>query len=117
MTSARSARRDATAKAARVQFLGPEWADPAYDPGKQYSMPYVWWTTGIGYDTRRVEEVPTRSNVLWDPRYENHISLMDDYQETMGLTLIQKGFSANTTIRSPGAPLRTPASPMPRNVM
>ncbi len=33
--------------------LGPEWANPAYDPGNQYSMPYVWWTTGIGYDTRR----------------------------------------------------------------
>ncbi len=33
---------------------------------------------------------------LWDPRYQSHISLMDDYQETMGLTLIQKGFSANT---------------------
>ena len=77
--------------------LGPEWANPAYDPGNQYSMPYLWWTTGIAYDTRRVEEVPTSSNVLWDPRYDNHISLMDDYQETMGLALIQKGFSANTT--------------------
>ena len=77
--------------------LGPEWTDPGYDPGNQYSVPYVWWTTGVGYDTRRVEEVPTSSNVLWDPRYDNHISLMDDYAETMGLTLIQKGFSANTT--------------------
>jgi spermidine/putrescine transport system substrate-binding protein len=77
--------------------LGPEWTDPGYDPGNQYSVPYVWWTTGIGYDTRRVEEVPTSSKVLWDPRYENHISLMDDYAETMGLTLIQLGFSANTT--------------------
>ncbi|HET9852777.1 MAG TPA: spermidine/putrescine ABC transporter substrate-binding protein [Candidatus Limnocylindrales bacterium] len=77
--------------------LGPEWSNPGYDPGNQYSVPYVWWTTGIGYDTTRLEEVPTSSNVLWDPRYRNHISLMDDYQETMGLTLIQKGFSANTT--------------------
>ena len=77
--------------------LGPEWSNPGYDPGNQYSVPYVWWTTGVGYDTTRVKEVPTSSNVLWDPRYENHISLMDDYQETMGLTLIQKGFSANTT--------------------
>jgi spermidine/putrescine transport system substrate-binding protein len=77
--------------------LGPEWTNPGYDPGNQYSVPYVWWTTGIGYDTRRMEEVPTSSNVLWDPRYDNHISLMDDYAETMGLTLIQLGHSANTT--------------------
>lgn len=80
-----------------IANLGPEWTNPMYDPGNQYSVPYVWWTTGVGYDTTKVEEVPTSSNVLWDPRYANHISLMDDYQETMGLTLIQKGFSANTT--------------------
>jgi len=77
--------------------LGAEWVDPGYDPGNQYSVPYVWWTTGIGYDTTKVKEVPTSSNVLWDPRYDGHISLMDDYQETMGLTLIQQGHSANTT--------------------
>lgn len=77
--------------------LGAEWSNPGYDPGNQYSVPYVWWTTGIGYDARRVKEVPTSSNVLWDQRYNRHISLMDDYQETMGLTLIQQGHSVNTT--------------------
>lgn len=76
--------------------LGPEWTNPGYDPGNQYSVPYMWWTTGIAYDTRRVAEVPTSSKVLWDPRYDNHISLMDSYQETIGLALIQLGFSANT---------------------
>ena len=77
--------------------LGAEWSNPGYDPGNQYSVPYVWWTTGIAYDTKKVQEVPTSSTVLWDPRYDNHISVMDDYQETMGLTLIQQGHSANTT--------------------
>ncbi len=77
--------------------LGAEWSNPGYDPGNQYSVPYVWWTTGIAYDTTKVKEVPTSSNVLWDPRYDNHISVMDDYQETIGLTLIQQGHSANTT--------------------
>ena len=77
--------------------LGAEWADPGYDPGNQYSVPYMWWTTGIGYDSTKITETPTSSNALWDPRYSQHISLMDDYQETMGLTLIQLGYSANTT--------------------
>ena len=31
--------------------LGAEWADPGYDPGNAYSVPYMWWTTGVGYDT------------------------------------------------------------------
>ena len=76
--------------------LGAEWVNPGYDLGNQYSVPYMWWTTGIGYDTTKVKEVPTSSNALWDPRYDQHISVMDDYQETMGLTLIQQGHSANT---------------------
>ena len=76
--------------------LGAEWADPGYDPGNAHSMPYVWWTTGIGYDTTKITEAPTSSNALWDPRWSGHISMMDDYAETFGLTLIQQGFSANT---------------------
>ena len=77
--------------------IGAEWADPGYDPGNAHSMPYVWWTTGVGYDTTKIPEPPTSSNALWDPRWSGHISMMDDYQETFGLTLIQQGFSANTT--------------------
>jgi spermidine/putrescine transport system substrate-binding protein len=77
--------------------LGTEWADPGYDPGNAHSMPYVWWTTGVGYDTTKITEPPTSSNSLWDPRWSGHISMMDDYAETFGLTLIQQGHSANTT--------------------
>ena len=77
--------------------LGAEWTDPGYDPGNKHSIPYAWWTTGVGYDSTRIPDPGTSSNVLWDPRYSGHISMMDDYQETFGLTLIQKGYSANTT--------------------
>ncbi len=76
--------------------LGADWTNPGYDPGNKFSVPYVWWTTGIGYDTTKVTDTPTSSNALWDPRYEGHISLMDDYREVLGLTLIQLGHSANT---------------------
>jgi spermidine/putrescine-binding protein len=77
--------------------LGEEWQSPGYDPGNAHSMPYVWWTTGVGYDTTKIPEAPTSSNALWDPRWSGHISMMDDYAETFGLTLIQQGHSANTT--------------------
>jgi len=77
--------------------LGPEWQNPGYDPNNEHSVPYVWWTTGVGYDTTKIKEAPTSSKALWDPRYKGHISMMDDYQEAFGLTLIQLGYSANTT--------------------
>lgn len=76
--------------------LGKEWADPGYDPGNTYTVPYMWWTTGVGYDSTRVTDSPTSSKALWDPRWSQHISMLDDFQEVFGMTLIQLGYDANT---------------------
>jgi spermidine/putrescine-binding protein len=76
--------------------LGAEWADPGYDPGNAHSVPYMWWTTGVGYDTSRITDAPTSSTALWDERWKGHISMLDDWQEVFALTLIQLGYSANT---------------------
>ena len=80
-----------------IKNLGTEWANPGYDPDNEYSVPYMWWTTGVGYDSTKVKDAPTSSKALWDPRYSKHISMLDDYQEVFGLALIQLGYSANTT--------------------
>jgi spermidine/putrescine transport system substrate-binding protein len=76
--------------------LGKEWSDPGYDPGNVYSVPYMWWTTGVGYDSTRVTDNPTSSKALWDNRWAQHISMLDDFQEAFGMALIQLGHSANT---------------------
>ena len=77
--------------------LGAEWSDPGYDPGNAHSVPYMWWTTGVGYDTSRITDAPTSSKALWDERWADHIAMLDDYQEVFALALIQLGYSANTT--------------------
>jgi spermidine/putrescine transport system substrate-binding protein len=77
--------------------LGEEWSNPGYDPGNTYTVPYMWWTTGVGYDPARIKEEPTSSKALWDERWKGHISMLDDWQEVFGLTLIQMGKSANST--------------------
>jgi spermidine/putrescine transport system substrate-binding protein len=76
--------------------LGAEWADPGYDPGNAHSVPYMWWTTGVGYDTSKIKEELTSSKALWDERWKGHISMLDDWQEVFALALIQLGYSANT---------------------
>ena len=78
--------------------LGAEWSDPGYDPGNTYSVPYMWWTTGVGYDSARIPEELTSSKALWDPRWAQHISMLDDFQEVFGLALIQLGYSANSPL-------------------
>jgi spermidine/putrescine-binding protein len=79
-----------------IANLGTEWADPGYDPGNAHSVPYMWWTTGVGYDTSRIKEELTSSKALWDERWKGHISMLDDWQEVFALALIQLGYSANT---------------------
>lgn len=81
-----------------IANLGIEWADPGYDPGNAYSVPYMWWTTGVGYDSVRIPEELTSSKALWDPRWAQHISMLDEFQEVFGLTLIQLGYSANSPL-------------------
>ena len=76
--------------------LGEEWSNPGYDPGNKFSVPYMWWTTGVGYDSSIITEELTSSKALWDERWAQHISMLDDFQEVFGLALIQLGHSANT---------------------
>ena len=77
--------------------LGQEWSDPGYDPGNTHSVPYMWWTTGVAYDTTRISDTLTSSKALWDERWSQHIAMLDDVQETFATALIQLGYSANTT--------------------
>ena len=58
--------------------------------------PYMWWTTGVGYDTSKIKDQLTSSKALWDERWQGHISMLDDWQEVFALALIQLGYSANT---------------------
>jgi len=77
--------------------LASEWQDPSYDPGNEHSMPYMWWTTGVAYDTERIPEELTSWDALWDPRWKGHLSMLDDYREAFGAALIRLGKSVNTT--------------------
>ena len=77
--------------------LGAEWADPGYDPANQHSIPYMWWTTGIAYDTAKVSEKLTSWNALWDEKYSKHIAVLDDMREAFGAALFLLGKDPNTT--------------------
>ncbi len=77
--------------------LAPEWTDPEYDPGNLHSMPYMWWTTGVAYDSAKVQGELTSWAALWDPAYKGHLGVLDEYREAFGAALIRLGYSVNTT--------------------
>ncbi len=77
--------------------LGAEWKDPGYDPGNQHSMPYMWWTTGVAYDTAQVDEELTSWAALWDDRWAGKMAMLDDVREVFAAALIRLGYDINTT--------------------
>ena len=76
------------------------------DPGNKHLMPYMWGTTGIGYNVAKVRErlgadFPLDSwNLLFDPAVaaklkDCGIALLDDEQEGFGAALIYLGRDPN----------------------
>ena len=77
--------------------LAAEWTDPGYDPGNATSVPYMWWTTGVAYDTKKVDGQLTSWDALWDPKYAGKLAMLDDYREVFAAALFRLGYDVNTT--------------------
>ena len=74
-----------------------EWLlNPDYDPDNKYSVPFMWGTVGILYNTTMVDEPIDSWSALWDAQYANSIFMMDSIRDTMGVTLKYLGYSLNT---------------------
>jgi len=77
--------------------LGTEWTNPGYDPGNAHSIPYMWWTTGVAYDTDKIKDTLTSWSALWDERFAKHIAVLDDSREAFAMALFRLGKDPNTT--------------------
>ncbi len=70
---------------------------PDYDPRHEYSVPFMWGTVGILYNTKLVDEEDVKSwSVLWNEKYANNILMLKSIRDTMGITLKYLGYSMNT---------------------
>ena len=77
--------------------LEPHLQGLHFDPEGRYSVPYLWGTVGIGYDSAVIAPVPDSWSILWDPRYKGRISMLNDQREVFGAVLRSMGESMNST--------------------
>jgi spermidine/putrescine transport system substrate-binding protein len=78
--------------------LDPFFQDPPYDPGLQYSVPYLWGTTGLAYREDLVKGPVDSYAVLFDPKAQvGPFLLLDEMRETIGAALKYLGYSVNAT--------------------
>ncbi|MBU1642570.1 extracellular solute-binding protein [bacterium] len=78
--------------------LDPRLLGKAYDPKNEYSVPYLWGSTGISYNAKILGEgAVTAWEDLWKKEYKGKILLTDDLREVFGMALMTLGYSSNST--------------------
>src|SRR5947209_45247 len=78
-----------------LKDLDPRFLNQKYDPGNGHSVPYLWGTTGIGYDKTKVQAPVDSWAALFDPRHAGRILMLDDQREVFGAALRLLGRSIN----------------------
>ncbi len=76
--------------------IDERFMDLSFDPENKYSVPYMWGTVGILYNTTMVDEPVTSWKILWDEKYSGQIFMYDSIRDTIGITLKMLGYSINT---------------------
>ena len=80
----------------------PDFTNPFYDQGWQYTVPYTIYTTGIAWRKDLVDLNPYAMknpwSMLWQPKYKGRVAILDDYREGISLGLMKSGnYNLNTT--------------------
>lgn len=76
--------------------IWPELADPFYDRGGRYTVPYVVWMDGIGWRNDKVKEDVADMDVPWDifwkaQAYRGRVGILDDRRDALSMPMQRDG--------------------------
>ncbi|MDE2039142.1 MAG: spermidine/putrescine ABC transporter substrate-binding protein [Elusimicrobia bacterium] len=72
--------------------IDPRFRKTPYDPQDAYTVPYLWGTTGIGFNRQFLPRAPQSWRDLWDPRYQGKISMLDNSRDCVSTALLMLGY-------------------------
>lgn len=67
-----------------------------YDVNNEYSVPYMWGTVGIIYNTTMVDKPLESWADLWDEQHKGKIVMLNSQRDTLMVALLKLGYSMNT---------------------
>ena len=79
-----------------IENVGEDFLDLDFDPSNDYSVPYMWGTVGIIYNTTMVDETVDSWDILWDEKYKDEIIMLNSQRDTIAVSLKRLGYSMNT---------------------
>jgi spermidine/putrescine transport system substrate-binding protein len=71
-------------------------ANPNWDPGRKFSVPWAIGQTGIAYYPDKVGGKLTDVNAIFDPKFKGKVTILDELRDTVGLTLLGMGYNPTT---------------------
>jgi spermidine/putrescine transport system substrate-binding protein len=75
-----------------ISNLQPTQQHPAWDPDREYSLPWQSGMTGIGYDPAKVGgEINSVDELLTNPKLKGKVTLLNQIFDTMGLVIASNG--------------------------
>jgi spermidine/putrescine transport system substrate-binding protein len=85
-------------KIPNVVNLDPRFRSAAYDPGNQYSIPWQWGTTGLGFDETKVGGPVTDWEQAFNlPNVQGKSSFLDEARDAFGMALFALGKDPSST--------------------
>ena len=66
--------------------LAPRFRHASFDPDEA-TVPYLWGTTGIAFNRRKLKKPPTSWWDLWDPKYKDRISMLDNVRDCVAVAM------------------------------
>ncbi len=78
--------------------IDPQWVDADFDPGREYSIPYFWGTTGLIVNTSVYDGDPHTAAVIFDPPEElrGKINVVPEMNDIMTMAIRYLGGEACT---------------------
>lgn len=85
------------AKLTNIGNMGQSYLNPSYDPGNEYSIPYLGGAGGIAVNTSVIKEDITSYADLFKPEYKGSLVVLDDFRAVIGMAAKSIGYSMNET--------------------
>jgi spermidine/putrescine transport system substrate-binding protein len=75
------------------RHMDPKWADVEFDPGRRYTVPWQWGSTGMLVNTKFYKGDPNTSAIFLDPPEElkGKINVVPEMSDVMALAVMYVG--------------------------
>ena len=75
------------------KHVAEQWKNPSWEPGRRYSVPWTWGSTGISVNTAMYDGDINTSTLFFDPPQELHgkINIVPEMLDVIGMAILYVG--------------------------